>query len=119
MVLLNAEERANPNERGPHGWRGLALAALGRRAEALREVGWLERFDDYPGNKWGGGTVYERAVIMAKLGETGRALEEIEKMLARPGWVSVHALRLNPDFDRIRNDPRYLALLRKYANPPT
>jgi hypothetical protein len=83
----------------------------------LREVGWLERFDDYPGNHWGGGTAYDRAVIMAKLGETSKALDEIEQVLTRPGWASVHALRLNPDFDRIRNDPRYLALLRKYARP--
>jgi TolB-like protein len=117
VVLLNVEERANPDDRGLHGLRGLALAALGRRAEALREVGWLERFDDYPGSHWGGGTAYDRAVIMAKLGETSKAIDEIEQVLARPGWVSVHALRLNPDFDRIRNDPRYLALLRKYARP--
>ena len=39
VVLLTAEERANPDDRGPHGVRGLALAALGRSAEALREVG--------------------------------------------------------------------------------
>jgi TolB-like protein/DNA-binding SARP family transcriptional activator len=115
VVLLNVEERANPNDRWRHGLRGLALAALGRRAEALREVGWLERFDDYPGNHWGGGTGYHRAAIMARLGETTKALEEIEQVLARPGWFSVHELRLAPEFDPIRDDPRYLALLRKYA----
>jgi hypothetical protein len=32
---------------------------------------------------------------------------------------SVHELRLSPDFDLIRSDPRYLALLVKYANPGT
>jgi hypothetical protein len=31
----------------------------------------------------------------------------------------VHELRLSPDFDSIRNDPRYLTLLRKYADPDT
>ena len=56
---------------------------------------------------------------MAQLGETGKALDEIEQLLARPGTFSVHELRLHPDFDPIRNDPRYLALLRKYANPGT
>jgi serine/threonine-protein kinase len=117
VVLLNVEQSANPNERGPHGLRGLALAALGRRAEALREAGWLEQFDDYPGNQMWGGTGYNRAVILAQLGETGKALGEIEQLLARPGLFSVHELRLNPDFDPIRNDPRYLALLRKYAKP--
>ena len=117
VVLLNVEERANPDERWRHGLRGVALAALGRRAEALREAGWLERFDDYPGNQMWGGTGYDRAAILAQLGETGKALEEIEQLLARPGFLSVHELRLNPEFDTIRNDPRYLALLRKYSNP--
>ena len=117
MVLLNAEARAHPDERGPHGLRGFALAALGRRAEALREADWLERFDDYPANRLSRGTGWGRAVIMAQLGETGKALDEIEQLLARPGTFSVHELRLDPDFDPIRDDPRYLALLRKYAKP--
>ena len=56
---------------------------------------------------------------MAQLGETGKAIDEIEQLLARPGTFSVHELRLDPEFDPIRNDPRYLALLRKYANPGT
>ncbi len=50
--LLNVEERAHPEERGRHDLRGFALAGLGRRAEALREVAWLERFDDYSENRF-------------------------------------------------------------------
>jgi hypothetical protein len=56
---------------------------------------------------------------LAQLGETGKALGEIGQLLARPGTFSVHELRLAPEFDSIRDDPRYLALLRKYANPGT
>jgi TolB-like protein/DNA-binding SARP family transcriptional activator len=116
VVLLNVEERALLDEKWRHGLRGFALAGLGRRAEALREVGWLERFDDYPGNRQSMGTGWFRAVILARLVETARALDEIEQLLARPGAFSVHELRLAPEFDPIRNNPRYLALLRKYAN---
>jgi TolB-like protein/DNA-binding SARP family transcriptional activator len=119
VVLLNVAERANPDERWWHGLRGLALAALGRRAEAFREAGWLERHDDYPGSQWGGGTGHDRAAILARLGEIDKALEEIDQFLSHPGRFSVHELRLNPDFDPIRNDPRYLALLRKYAKLST
>jgi serine/threonine-protein kinase len=119
LVLLNAEVRAHPDERGTHSGRGFALAALGRRGEALREAEWLERFDTYPANRLGNGTGWDRAVIMAQLGEPGAALDEIEQLLARPGTFSVHELRLAPEFDPIRNDPRYLALLRKYANQGT
>ncbi len=119
VVLLNLKERAHPDEFRQHGLRGFALAALGRRAEALREVNWLERFDDYPANRVSRGKGLARAVILAQLGETGKALGEIEPLFTRPGTFSVHELRLAPEFDPIRDDPRYLALLRKYANPGT
>jgi serine/threonine-protein kinase len=115
LVLVNAEERAHPEERGRHDLRGFALAGLGRRAEALREVAWLERFDDYSENRCSRGNGWDRAVILAQLGETGKALGEIEQLFVRPGTFSVHELRLAPEFDPIRDDPRYLALLRKYA----
>jgi TolB-like protein/DNA-binding SARP family transcriptional activator len=116
VVLLNVEERVLLDERWRHGLRGIALAALGRRAEALREVGWLERFDDFPENRESGGTGWSRAVILAQLGETARALDEIERLLVRPGGFGVHELRLAPEFDPVRHDPRYLGLLRKYAS---
>ena len=115
LVLLNAQARAHPEERGRHDLRGFALAVLGRRAEALREVDWLERFDGYPADRCSRGSGWSRAAIMAQLGETGRALDEIEQLFVRPGTFSVHELRLAPEFDPIRNNPRYVALLRKYA----
>ncbi len=116
LVLLNAEKGAQPDEPWwRHHLRGFALAALGRRAEALREVAWLERFDEYPANRCSRGLGWDRATIMAQLGETGKALGEIEQLFTRPGTFSVHELRLAPEFDPIRNDPRYLSLLRKYA----
>jgi TolB-like protein/tetratricopeptide (TPR) repeat protein len=119
LILVNVEARAHPDERGLHALRGIALAALGRRAEALREASWLERFDDYPGDRYSSGTGNGRARILARVGETGKAFDEIEQLLARPSLFSVHELRLSPDFDPIRSDPRYQALLRKYANPGT
>jgi hypothetical protein len=56
---------------------------------------------------------------MAQLDETGKARGEIEQLLVRPGTFSVHDFCLAPEFDSIRDDPRYLALLRKSANPDT
>jgi TolB-like protein/DNA-binding SARP family transcriptional activator len=117
VVLLDVEQRAHPDDRGLHAARGLALAALGRRADALDEARWLERFDSYPADRYGSGTGDVRAQIMAQVGETGAALALIDQLLARPSLFSVHELRLNPDFDSIRKDPRYQALLVKYANP--
>lgn len=119
LVVLSVDERAHPDDPSLHGWRGVALAALGRRTEALREARWLERSDDYPGNRYSSGLAEKRARILARIGEAGAALVEIESLLARPSLFSVHELRLSPDFDPIRSNPRYQVLLRKYANPGT
>jgi hypothetical protein len=95
--------------------RGIALASLGRRSGALREVQWLERFEAQRQDRHDTGPLYWRARILARLGEADAALRLIERLLAGPSVFSIHELRLNPDFDPIRSDPRYQALLRKYA----
>ena len=97
----------------------MAFAALGRRAEALDEARWLKRFDAYPADRYCPGSEGMRARIMARAGETDSALVLADRVLARPSLFSVQELRLSPDFDPIRNDPRYQALVRKYANPGT
>ncbi len=58
-----------------------------------------------------------RAIILARLGESDAALDEIERQLAGPSKLTVPMLRLDPRWDPIREDPRFKALLVKYANP--
>ncbi len=55
-----------------------------------------------------------RARILAQAGELDAALDEIEQLLAGPGYLSVHTLRLDPRWDPIRAHPRFQALLAKY-----
>ena len=57
----------------------------------------------------------ELAVIYTIVGEYDAALEEIEYLLSIPSWYSVHDVRLDPQFDPLRDHPRYEALLKKYA----
>ena len=69
-----------------------------------------------PGGRF---VTYSRARILARLGETDAALAVIEGLLAGPSLLSVHELRVDPEFDPIRSDPRYRAMLEKYAGPRT
>jgi serine/threonine-protein kinase len=100
-----------------HAARGLALAGLGRREEALREARRLEQDPVYREDAVMGPMVAEpRAQVLAQAGEARAALEEIERLLAGPSYfVSVHTLRLDPRWDPIRDHPRFQALLVEYA----
>ena len=56
-------------------------------------------------------------MIFEQAGAADAALEEIELLLSEPTIYSVHTVRLDPRYDPIRHDPRFQALLEKYANP--
>lgn len=53
----------------------------------------------------------DRARILAQLGESDAALEEIERLLAAPSRLSVQTLRLDPLWDPIRDHPRFQRLV--------
>ena len=112
------KQHANPND-----LRQLALlsAELGQRQEALeqatrylREDNAKKHFDPFREeceNK------EDMAVLQATLGNAGEAVEDLHWLLARPtgNLVSVPLLKVDPTWDPIRNDPRFQALLTKYA----
>ena len=83
----------------------------------MREARWLQRSVVYREDALEGRYVAEeRARILVQAGEVDAALDEIEELLAGPGLLSVHTLRLDPRWDPIRDDPRFHALLEKYGN---
>ena len=116
-LLLDSVLAALPDDWRVHAARGLALAGLGRPQEALREARWLQQSVVYREDAYDGRFVaQERARILAQAGEVDAALDEIEQILAGPGWLSVHVLRLDPRWDPLRDHPRFQALLERYAS---
>ena len=111
-------ERARPDDVLAHIARGMTMAALGRRPEALREARWLERLEAEREDRHDSGLPYWRARILARVGERAAALDVIERLLAGPSLFSVHELRLGSDFDSLRSEPRYRELLARYAGEP-
>ena len=117
-VFVDSVLRERPDDFAVHQARGLALAGLGRRADAIREAEWLAQSPIYREDPYQGALVAEqRALILAQAGATEAALDEIERLLAGPSWLTVQTLRRDPGWDSIRNDPRFQALLVKYAHP--
>ena len=117
LVVLDSVVAVLPEDWRVHRARGLALAGLGRRQEALREARWLQQSEIYRGDAFQGTVLAEsRAQILAQSGEIDAALVEIEQLLARPAVLSVHTLRLDPRWDPLREHPRFQRLLEQYDN---
>jgi serine/threonine-protein kinase len=115
-LLLDSVMRERPDDWRVHAARGLALAGLGRRDEALREARWLWQSVVYREDAIEGPMLAEdRARILAQAGDAEAALDEIERLLPGPSLLSVHTLRLDPRWDPIRDLPRFRALLKRYA----
>jgi eukaryotic-like serine/threonine-protein kinase len=115
-VHLDSALSERPDDDSLHAARGMALAGLGNHDEALGEARWLKQSVVYREDAFLGPDVAEdRAKILAQTGDAEAALDEIERLLARPSHLSVHTLRLDPRWDPIRDNPRFKALLAKYA----
>jgi len=56
-----------------------------------------------------------RAQILAQAGDANGALDEIERLLPGPSWLSMHTLHLAPRWDPIRNHPLTKTQLAKYG----
>ncbi len=116
---LEAEAIAHPDSALRHSRLGLLYAYMGRKADALREG---ERAvllqpisqDGYEGPE----RMCDLALIHARVGDADQALALIERMLRQPGCVSFYEgslsledLRLRWQWDTLRADPRFQAIL--------
>ncbi len=118
LALLEAVPAALLQDDRVRSSRGLALAGLGRHADALGEARWLQESVVYRDDAFGGPRLAEaRAMILAQAGRPEEALDEIERLLHGPSLLTVHTLRLDPRWDPLRDHPRFKALLVKYADP--
>jgi serine/threonine-protein kinase len=55
------------------------------------------------------------AEVYVIVGEYDKALDLADGLLSRPSGLTVALLKINPILDPIRQNPRYLALLKKYG----
>jgi len=108
--------REAPEDAARHAQHGLILAALGQKQEAIAEgkraVELLpESQDAFDGPK----IAASLAQIYALTGKSDKAFRLLDHLLQVPNGLTVPTLKLDPVWDPLREDPRFQALIDKYA----
>jgi TolB-like protein/Flp pilus assembly protein TadD len=114
-VVLERKLAEFPEDPRLHSALGLALAGLGRSAEAIRSSERAVELLPMAREAWRGGNfVIDAARILTRVGETEAAIDRLERMLSVPSELTPTGLRLDPTWDPLRDHPRFQALLERY-----
>jgi eukaryotic-like serine/threonine-protein kinase len=100
--------RDAPKDPQRHVLRGLALAYAGRRDEAVAEgergVALLPMERDAETAPY---LMHQLARIYVRTGQPDKALDELEKVMAVPYFLTAAWLRIDPEFAPLRSNPRF------------
>ena len=111
-IALEEQIRAAPDDAQRHVLLGLALAYLGRKAEAVREGQRGVELMPISRDAYLGPYVqHQLARIYLLVGEPEKALDQLEPLLEMPYYLSPGWLRIDPTFDPLRNNPRFRKLV--------
>ena len=110
--------RQNPRNPRAHAYLGLTYACLDWRDAAVGEAQHGMALCPESSNAVEGAEpVLVAALTYARLGEADAALPLVEHLLTVPTTLmNVHTLRVDPDWDGLRGDPRFAALLARFQD---
>jgi TolB-like protein/Flp pilus assembly protein TadD len=109
---LTEQVASAPTDPGRHSDLGLVLALLGRKEEAIREGERAVALEPIAKDKlYAPFDQHQLAVIFVRVGEPEKALENLEPLLEIPYFLSPGWLRIDPNFDPLRKNPRFQRLV--------
>jgi len=104
--------RETPREPQRHASLGLALAYLGQKEEAIREGERAVSLQPVTQDAVEGPyNQHQLARIYILVGEPEKALDQLEPLLKIPYWISPGWLKIDPNFDPLRKNPRFQKLI--------
>jgi TolB-like protein/Tfp pilus assembly protein PilF len=114
--ILETQLKQKPDDPDLHVGFAKILAWLGEKDAAIAEA--QRAVDLRPESKdaFQGPEITEQvAQVYTIVGDNARAIEMLDALLSRPSEVTLHALKVNPAWDSLRNDAGFQALFAKYA----
>jgi len=115
-VVFEKLVEENPGDSRIYSSLGLVYAGIGRKEDAIRAGEKGVELLPISKEAWRGAyRLEDLAIIYAKVGELDLAIDHLETLLSIPGDLSVNLIRLDPKWDPLRDHPRFLALLEKFA----
>jgi TolB-like protein/Tfp pilus assembly protein PilF len=117
MIVTTKEwEIMRPDYGTPHAQRGVAYAGLGRREEAVREGKLAVEMQNVSADAWyGPESIYYLAVIYRMVGDYDAAIDQLELVLSIPSTITGPILEIDPQWDPLREHPRFQALMEQYG----
>ena len=106
---LEEQTRAAPDDGQRRVLLGLALAYLGRKSDAVREgLRGLELMPISRDGYFGPYVQLQLVRIYMLVGEPEKAMDQLEPLLKVPFYLSPGWLRIDPTFDPLRTNPRFI-----------
>jgi TolB-like protein len=112
-LAIEDQLKATPANAGRKVFLGLALAYLGRKAEAMKEGEGAMALAPASRDGYVGPYVQHQLVrIYIVVGEPEKALDQLEPLLKLPYFLTPAWLRIDPNFAPLRNNPRFQKLVK-------
>ncbi len=116
QVLSERLLRESPDDAARHVQLGAILARLDQKQEAITEGKRAVELLPESQDAFDGPLITASlAEIYAWVGEHDEAFRLLDHLLQTPNFVTVPVLKLDPVWDPLRKDPRFQALIDKYA----
>jgi TolB-like protein/Flp pilus assembly protein TadD len=110
LTAYDEQLRESPDDAQLHVLRGLALAYLGRKAEAIAEGERGVVLSASRRIQIGFYCEHQLARIYIITGEPEKAIDSIERLMKEGYWLSPGLLRIDPNFAPLRDNPRFQQL---------
>ena len=115
-IILQTKLEEQPESEVWHQWLGWAYAYQGRHEDAIREA--MKAVELVPVSKdasTGCRMLQSLALLYTVVGEHDAAIEQLAYLLTIPSLISVPRLKFQPEWEPLRQHPRFKRLLEKHG----